>query len=216
MPNRRVRQDVTDRRQRVRRSYDELGDRYADSRSDEPPELTHLDRFLETLPDDATVLDAGCGPGTPVASTLADRVAVLGLDVSRGQLTVAHEAVPDGAFVQGDMTRLPMADESVAGVVAFHSIIHVPTDDHPDVFAEFARVLEAGGPLLVTSGTAAWEGSNPDWLGDGTPMHWSYPGPDETRAMLETAGFTVEDTWTVADGFADAGEKWVALATLSA
>lgn len=206
---------MTDRRTDVRTAYDQLGGKYGDARDDDPPEMVLVERFLDRIAADAAVLDAGCGPGTPIASTLAEQVEVLGLDVSTGQLDVASSSVPDGAFVQGDMTALPMADDSVEGVVALHSIIHVPVDDHPTVIAEFARVLEPGGVLLLSSGTAAWEGTNPDWLGDGTPMHWSYPGPSETTAMLEDTGFAVETTETVGDGFADSGEKWVALATMS-
>ncbi|MFB6082564.1 MAG: class I SAM-dependent methyltransferase [Halanaeroarchaeum sp.] len=203
---------MTDRRAAVREAYDDIGYGYADRRDDEPPELPLLAELLDRVPDGARVLDAGCGPGTPIARALAERVDVLGVDVSREQLRVATEAVPAGRFLQGDMTRLPLATGSAAGVVAMHSVIHVPTEKHERVLGEFARVLSPGGALLLSSGTAAFEGTNQDWLGDGVPMHWSYPDPTETEAMLGEAGFTVVETWTVGDGFADAGEKWVALA----
>jgi SAM-dependent methyltransferase len=64
-------------------------------------------------------------------------------------VAIARRDHPDLRFEVGSMTDLDLADQSVAGVLAFWSVIHVPDDAVPGVFEEFRRVLRPGGPLLV-------------------------------------------------------------------
>ena len=91
------------------------------------------------------------------------------------------------------MTALDLAEDSVAGVVAFWSVIHVPDHSVPGVFEQFRRVLRPGGPLLVGF-----------HVGDET-SHASggYSGrlinvdsfrrrPDQVARWLREAGFTIE------------------------
>jgi SAM-dependent methyltransferase len=87
------------------------------------------------------------------------------------------------------MTALPLRAGSVDAVTAYHSVFHVPRDEHPGVYAEFARVLRPGGLLLATVGSGAYETTRPDWLGTGRSMFWSTPGRRATRAQLRDAGF---------------------------
>lgn len=184
-------------RNRVRRSYDELGDTYVSRRSEDGTGLAVLEEFLSRCPDDAFVLDAGCGPGDPVLSRLTDAGAACGVDFSREQLRLAADAAPDASLVQGDMTALPVAADSVDAVVAYWSLIHVPIDDHRTVLEEFRRVLTADGRLLVCEGTNPWTGENPDWLASGVCMEWEIAGAEATRRRLEAVGFTVLDIWGV-------------------
>ncbi|WP_137284738.1 class I SAM-dependent methyltransferase [Halorussus salinisoli] len=179
---------MTDQKRAVRDGYDQLASEYDARRSDDPD---FLDEFRARLPAGGRVLDAGCGAGRPVAETVAREYDLVGLDLSREQVGMARERVPDGRFVQGDMTGLPYADESFDGIVAYHSVIHVPTEDHPTTVREFSRVLRPGGHLLMTIGASEWEGRNDDWLDTGVEMRWSVPGPEESESMLEDAEFEV-------------------------
>jgi ubiquinone/menaquinone biosynthesis C-methylase UbiE len=179
---------ATDQKRTVREGYDRLAEEYDAQRSDDPD---FLDDFRERVPEGGRILDAGCGAGRPVAEILAEDYDLVGLDISREQVRLASERVPDGAFLQGDMTHLPLADESVDGIGAYHSVIHVPTDEHPAVAGEFARVLRPGGHLLLTVGANEWEGANDDWLDTGVEMRWSIPDPEDSASMLEDAGVEV-------------------------
>lgn len=179
---------MSDQRRAVRDGYDRLASEYDAARSDDPD---FLDEFRDCLPEDGRVLDAGCGAGRPVAATLAADHDLVGLDFSGEQIRMARGRVPTGLFVQGDMTALPLAAESFDGIAAYHSVIHVPTDEHSDVAREFSRVLRPGGHLLLTVGAAEWEGTNDDWLDTGVEMRWSIPAPDESERLLEAAGFEV-------------------------
>lgn len=182
--------DALAQRTAVRRGYDELADAYAAERHGTNYDVL-LDRFLADAPA-GPVLDVGCGAGEPVLSQLATDRSVVGLDFSREQLSRADDVAP-GRVVQGDMTSLPFEDDAFAALTAFCSVIHVPFDQHAAVYAEFARVLQAGGELLVTVGADEWSGRNDDWLDSGTPMEWSHYGLEKSRELVTHAGFTVTD-----------------------
>nr|WP_303647306.1 class I SAM-dependent methyltransferase [Haloarchaeobius sp. FL176] len=187
-------------RELVRRGYDELADTYAAER-----EGNENDALLDRLRSDAPpgrVLDAGCGDGASALEPLVDERPVAGLDFSRSQATLANEVAP-GRVVQGDMTALPFADGAFAAVGAFYSVIHVPAEETPAVYEEFARVLCPGGIAMVTTGTEDWAGRNDDWLAGGAPMEWDIFGLDRSTAHLEDAGFTVYETVGVVDGLGD-------------
>jgi SAM-dependent methyltransferase len=193
---------MTDR-ETVRDAYDAIAETYDEQRDDEPPETVLLDAFLDRLPADPRVLDAGCGGGGPITGRLAARATVAGLDFSRSQLDLATGRLPETAFVQGDLTALPFRDGAFDGLVSAYAVIHVPWEEHATVFEEFHRVLRPSAPLLVSVGSDDWEGSTDDWLGGGAEMHWSQPGPDRTTALLREAGFTIEDTYAVPDTLAE-------------
>ena len=49
------------------------------------------------------------------------------------------------------MTGLDLADGSLAGVVAWYSLIHTPPNEQHVLLGEIARVLRPGGRLLVAT-----------------------------------------------------------------
>ena len=198
---------MTDQRDAVRQGYDALAEEYLDQRSPDADEIALLEEFTENLPANGRVLDAGCGAGDPVASTLATDFDVVGLDISRRQIELAHENVPDAWLLQGDLTQLPFADGGFDGAVAFHSVIHVPTERHAEVYEEFGRVVRPGGHVLMTMGSGAWEGTNPDWLDAGAEMRWSFPDMEVSLGYLDDAGFEALQRKTVGDELG--GGEWV-------
>jgi len=195
----------------VRRGYDSVAETYTDQRSFDEPEQQLFDQFLDSLPRNPRLLDAGCGAGTPILEQLTDRYpeqVILGLDFSTTQLTLARERAPNAALVSGDMATLPIADSTLDGIVAFYSLIHLPESQHQQAIAEFARVTRPGGRILVSEGSEQWAGTNPDWLGEETEMEWHIAGAAATREQLRNAGFRIEREWDTADVLVE-DESWV-------
>ena len=139
------------------------------------------------------VADVGCGPGYVTDHLHGLGVDAFGIDLAPGMVDLARREYPHLRFEVGTMTDLDLADDSVAGVLAFWSVIHVPDDAVPGVFAEFHRVLRPGCPVLVGF-----------HVGDGT-QHTSegYSGaaidvdshrrrPDRVARWLREAGFAIE------------------------
>lgn len=193
----------------VRRGYDDVAETYATERSEDGRGMDVLGQFLASLPKPARILDAGCGQGTPVLRQLSTVATATGVDFSRKQLGLATENVPEASLVQGDMTKLPVSDSVFDAVTAYHSLIHIPLEDHQTVIDEFARVLRPDGQLLLSEGADKWTGTNPNWLDSAVEMQWNIAGADATREHLQNAGFTVTNEWDVTNTFSEDEEQWV-------
>ncbi len=181
---------------------------YAARRDPDGSDAALIDDLLADLPLDPDVLDVGCGDG---ARTLANLPAgSVGLDISRRGLDLASETVPVARLVHGEMSALPFAADSFDALTAYHAVFHVERDRHPDVYAEFARVLRPGGRLLMTLPSGRFETVRRGWMGG--RMFFSAPGRDPTLAQLREAGFTGVETATATDPLGSDTE--FALATL--
>ena len=138
---------------RTRESYDRIAEEYARRLSselrDKPFDRDMLDRFAANIERDGLVCDAGCGPGH-VARYLHDRgTNVVGLDVSPEMIRVARVLNPELRFVEGTMTSLPFENESLAGIVAFYSIVNLAAPDIDVAFREMHRTLRDDGVVLA-------------------------------------------------------------------
>ncbi|SDF81013.1 Methyltransferase domain-containing protein [Blastococcus aurantiacus] len=183
----------------TRAGYDALAEQYGDlsraSLDAAPLDRALLGAFAESvLADhpDPVVLDAGCGPGT-IAGHLARRLGVpaRGVDLSPAMVEHARRAHPGIVFDVGEMGALALADSSVAGLVAWYSLIHVPAGRRQDVLREFGRVLRPGGHVLL----AFQVGEDTLYLDEafGRPVRLDFHRllPDDVAALLEGAGFDV-------------------------
>jgi ubiquinone/menaquinone biosynthesis C-methylase UbiE len=138
---------------RIGSHYDDLADRWADIVDTEARDDVLWSTLESMLPDPpgARVLDAGCGSGVFTAR-LADAGAdVVGVDLSEEMLAVARDRVPDGRFLQADVADgLDELDADGFDVVLCqHVLSHVESLETP--FEAFARVLEDGGTLVVST-----------------------------------------------------------------
>ena len=145
----------------IARSYDAQAagyDRRWASYTARSTELT-LDA-LPGLAPGARVLDVGCGTG-PLLGALRDRdaeLALTGVDVSEAMLAQASARLgAQAALCRAPAERLPFDDASFDAVVTASALHHWPEPERG--LAEIARVLTAGGGLVVT-----------DWCRESWPM----------------------------------------------
>lgn len=140
----------------TRLAYDTVAADYAALLSTEleekPVQRTMLDLFAELVlagGGGGPVGDLGCGPGR-VTSYLRQRgLDAFGVDLSPAMVEVARAAYPGLRFEVGALDALDLLDGSLAGAMAWYSLIHVPPEDQPGVIAELHRVLAPGGHLLL-------------------------------------------------------------------
>ncbi|GAA4064866.1 class I SAM-dependent DNA methyltransferase [Nonomuraea soli] len=135
----------------TRDSYDAVAADYAEKFRDElaatPIERGLLAAFAEEAV--GAVLDVGAGPGGVTAYLHGLGADVSGLDLSPRMVELARRAHPGVRFEVGSMTAIARGDRSLGGLVAWYSIIHVPDERLPEVFAEFRRVLAPGGRVAL-------------------------------------------------------------------
>ncbi|WP_433388815.1 class I SAM-dependent methyltransferase [Micromonospora sp. KLBMP9576] len=183
----------------TRDSYDTVATDYVELvrglLADAPHERAALATFAELVraAGGGPVADVGCGPGRITAHLHEHDVDAFGIDLSPAMIEIARREHPHLRFEVGSMTDLTLADASVAGVIAWYSLIHIPDDEVGAVLAHFRRVLRPGGPLLL--GFHVGDGSRLKTEGyGGHPMrvHVHRRRPARVAAWLRTAGFTVE------------------------
>jgi SAM-dependent methyltransferase len=108
-----------------------------------------------------TVLDAGCGVGVGVAAMRDDGLAAFGLDVRSVARIWKTEAYDPDAFVVGDVTALPFADNAFDAAVCLGVVEHVGTttghltlapdyrEQRQTLARELERVVRPGGSILL-------------------------------------------------------------------
>lgn len=135
----------------TRESYDRVAvdyhDHFHDGYADMPVELSMLTLFASIV--DGPVLEVGCGTGLATRELVRLGLDMSGVDLSPGMLAVARKSLPQVDFTVASMLDLPQTSDSVDGVVAYYSTIHVPDDLLPTALSELVRVLRPGGHLLV-------------------------------------------------------------------
>jgi SAM-dependent methyltransferase len=139
------------------------------------------------------VLDVGCGTGYVTGYLHDAGVAAFGVDLSPEMIAIARRDHPDLRFEVGTMTDLDLADDSVAGIVAFWSVIHVPDHAMPDVCEEFRRVLRPQGRLLVGFHVGdETRHTSEGYTGRPINVDSHHRRPSKVRDWLDGAGFTTE------------------------
>src|SRR5437868_1341956 len=137
----------------VRESYDSAARAYAEHLATElvskPLDRHLLNRFAEAMTGRGFVADLGCGPGHIARYLREQGVKIFGLDLSPEMVRVATSLNPGIEFRTGDMRQLDLPDGSLAGVVAFYSIVHFDSAELGAVVQQVRRILEPGGLFLV-------------------------------------------------------------------
>ena len=126
-------------------------------------------KTLEQLPQQARVLELGCGAGslwTACPGRIPASWSLTLSDLSEGMLQAAwRNLVVIGRgikFEQIDAQSIPYPDETFDIVIANHMLYHVP--DRPKALAEIRRILKPGGHLVAATVGANHLKEMTDWF----------------------------------------------------
>jgi SAM-dependent methyltransferase len=181
----------------TRVSYDRIAEDYAQKYQAELPgvpfERAMLSVFAQLVLDagGGMVADVGCGPGHLTEYLNRLGLNVFGVDLSPGMLAVARRAYPALRFDEGSMTGLSLADGALAGIVAFYSTIHIPTEGLGEVFGEFHRVLAPDGLVLLAFQRGDEPGHRSEAFGHEVSLDYYLRQPEAVAGLLAEAGFEV-------------------------
>jgi SAM-dependent methyltransferase len=183
----------------TRSSYDTDADGYADKVRGLLEEMPYLRASLALFAElvhtagGGPVADVGCGPGYVTGHLQDAGVDAFGIDLSPEMVAIARRDYPDLRFDVGTMTDLDLADDSVAGIVAFWSVIHVPDHAVPDVFEQFRRVLRPQGLLLIGFPVGdETRHTSEGYTGRPVNVDTHRRPPSKIAGWLREVGFTIE------------------------
>ncbi|SCL59079.1 Ubiquinone/menaquinone biosynthesis C-methylase UbiE [Micromonospora eburnea] len=135
----------------VRQAYASVAELYIElfgtSQQVHADDLAFIGRHLAGRP--GTVLDLGCGPGHITDHLRSLGVDAQGIDMVPEFIAHARATHPSGSYQLGSLEKLDVADHSIAGILAWYSLIHLPPQDIDGVLAEFRRAMAPGGKLVL-------------------------------------------------------------------
>jgi SAM-dependent methyltransferase len=157
-------------------------DRRAASWSDKP----YIERFLSLLPHRATVLDLGCGGGSPVALYMVSQgFRVTGIDSSSTLISLCRTRMPGQDWIVDDMRSVALG-RTFSGILAWDSFFHLRHDDQRATFRTFAAHATTGTLLMFNAGPAHGEAIG-SYRGD--PLYHASLDASEYAALLTDFGF---------------------------
>lgn len=98
---------------------------------------------------DGPVLEAGCGAGRVLLHYASAGRTIVGMDFIETALRKIRDAAPTTPLTVGDVTRLPFADATFSGVLAF-GLYHSLETGIEHAFAETRRIMRPGGLLCAS------------------------------------------------------------------
>lgn len=136
---------------RVQQAYSSLSGLYIDlfgsGEHEHPDDLRLIEEHLGHLP--GPVLDVGCGPGHLTELLRRRGCAVTGIDLVPEFIAHARQAHPSARFELADVNDLRLEEGSLAGVLAWYSLIHTEPAQLDGLLGRIRRMMAPGGALVL-------------------------------------------------------------------
>ncbi len=161
-------------------------------------------RFTDKLPDNAFILDFGCGSGRDTKYFLAQGYQV---DASDGSLELCRLASEyTGINVKNMLFQDLSAKETYDGIWACSSILHLPNYELTDIMRKMTAALKNKGIIYTSFKYGTFEGErNGRYFTDMTEEIFD-------GLIAETEGLTIEEHWLTFDVRPNRGEeRWLNL-----
>ena len=181
----------------TRIAYNKTADKYHCNYKNEIEEKDYdrllLDRFSESLKADSLICDAGCGPSGHIGKYLFDKGHnVIGIDISQRCVDIATSYNPQIEYRLMDMMKTNFEDNYFDAVISFYSIIYTPKEYIKKIFAEFNRILNVNGKLLVVVKKGDNEGIIDDEWYEGNRIYFTHFIESEIRNYYTHANFKID------------------------
>jgi 2-polyprenyl-3-methyl-5-hydroxy-6-metoxy-1,4-benzoquinol methylase len=146
----------------------------------------YIERFLSLLSSGSTILDLGCGGGSPVAlHMVAKGFRVTGVDSSPTLISLCRQRMPDQEWIVADMRSLTLG-RRFDGILAWDSFFHLHHKDQETMFAIFAAHAAPAAILMFNAGPGRGEAIG-SYRGD--PLYHASLAASEYETLLTDRGF---------------------------
>jgi len=177
----------------VTQSPDVLYRRLEDSlRGSEAHVRADVMHYVRLAAEHQPVLDAGCGRGEFLAACGEGGIEARGVDTNERSVADLQARGLNATLAGVPECFASLADGSLGSVLAMHVVEHLPVDALFALFRESARVLRAGGLLMLeTPNAESILTSASDFWRD--PTHIAPRHPAALTLLAREHGFEIED-----------------------
>lgn len=139
-------------RKRTEELYDRFAPRYWVTWGLIVEEAHHvyLQKFLERVTPDGTILSAACGAGRFEGMLLEAGHSVVGIDQSAEVLKLAKEHFPEVEYKKIALHEMDFR-EMFDGIICMDAMEHICPEDYPGILQGFWEALKPGGVLYFTA-----------------------------------------------------------------
>lgn len=177
-----------------KQTYNTIASHFAQTR--EYP-WDELEPFVSFVQPGGVVCDIGCGNGR-VFKLFADKsVRYIGVDQSEELIKIAKQDFPTGEWLVGEMSQIPLENESCDLVLCIAALQHMPTPElRLLAMKELARIAKPGSYICLTnwnlySTTASKR--HPQFAPGDFMIPWKSPSDGTILAERYYHGFTMEE-----------------------
>ena len=180
--------------------YDENGQEFFEGTVDTDMNSIY-DEFLALIPENGSILDAGCGSGRDTLKFKSLMYEVTAIDGSKKMCELASEH--SGVHVKHMQFQEIEFENEFDGIWASASLLHVPSEELGDVLERLKKSLKDEGIFYASFKLGAFEGErNGRFFNDFTESTAS--------ELFKNSGFEIIKTWLTNDARLERQhEKWV-------
>jgi SAM-dependent methyltransferase len=144
-------------------------------------------RWAKTLPPQSSVIDLGCGPGSPITAVLIEEgLEVFGVDAAPSLVAAFQQNLPGTPVVCESVLESSFFNRKFDAVLSIGLIFLLRADEQRRLIQRFADALVPGGHLLFTA--PAEPGI---WTDVMTGLQSTSLGAEEYRSQLAAVGLSV-------------------------
>ena len=158
-------------------------------------------KFASYLPNEASVIDMGCGSGRDVMAFSDMGHSAVGLDAAKELLKLAEERLGIKT-VYADMSEYKAA-APYDGIWCCASLIHLNDEEQARFFRNLDRNLKPGGVLFLSVKDGAETGRDSDGVFTDSCTE------AELRKYLEETGCVMLECKVTADAMGRSGVRWL-------
>lgn len=168
--------------------YEEIIDWFDDARTKSLMEAEYLNLIVNTIPQEGSILDLGCGTGEPIAQFFIEKgFKVTGVDGSQKMIGLCKKRFPSERWIVSDMRNINLQQQFDA-ILAWHSFFHLDRDSQRNMFKIFESHIKPGGILAFTSGDEEGE----VWSDNGgQQLYHASLSTEEYNSLLKDSSFKV-------------------------
>ena len=134
----------------IRSAYNLAANSYRAKYDTIPARIEDVDVALSFVTkDNPKVVEIGCAYGREAQYILSKTNQYVGIDICDEFIKMAEEEIPDGTFIQADVTNYQFPQD-IDAVLAFASLLHTSKEDLAKVLKRLAESLNEGGVIFLS------------------------------------------------------------------